>query len=108
MDKNIKQLCECFNIPEDCKVFFMSLLRIKRGNPEGRGRRRALRKAEGMMGRKTTGRQCLYFRNLREEMEARWRQSPRPNSLLHLSTPPGKELVLTLNFLIQKAAHSAN
>lgn len=88
--------------------FFMSLLRIKRGNPEGRGRRRAMRRAGGMMERKTTEKQCLYSRKEGEEMKSRWRQSPCPNSLLHLSTPPGKEPVLTLSFRTQKAARSAN
>lgn len=39
----------------------MSLLRIKRRNTEGRGRRRAPRRAEGTMKRKTE-RQCLHFR----------------------------------------------
>lgn len=40
-------------------IYSVSLLRIKRGNPEGRGRRRLLRTAGWMMLRKMTKQQCL-------------------------------------------------
>ncbi len=90
------------------EMFLMSLLRIKRGNPEERGRRRALRRAEGMMGTKMIERQCLHFRKEGEEREAEVRESPCLNPLPRLSTPPGKEPVLTQSFPTQKAMHRAN
>lgn len=90
------------------EILLISPLRIKRGNPEERGRRRALKRAEGMMERKMIERQCLHFRKEGAEREAEARESPYLNPLALLSTRPGKEPVLTQSFPTQKAVHRAN